>query len=201
MSLSLLEICSLDLFSDVSELKEKYAPDSVAAVLRIRDMYLWLIKSPSAKDAEFVREDVNRYKVSRPTAYSDLNVIKSLVPNLSKASVAFDRWRFTEMILETYNIAKMKKDVRTMERAAASLAKYLNLDKPEDQKLPFDQIPVQHFTPSDDPSVLGFERIPNLRERVKELIAKYSQEVPELKDIDYEEADLIIDINTEETPQ
>lgn len=193
MNVSLLEICLKDLFTDASELSEKYGEDTVKAVLRIRDMYLWLLKSPSAKDSEFVKECVGRYKVTRPTAYSDLNVIKTLLPKLSRAAKDFDRWRFTEMILETYNIAKFKKDVRTMERAAATLAKYLNLDKVEEERIPLDKIVVQPFIPDNDPRIIGFEPIPNLREHIRKLEKKYAAEVPELVDVDYEEADIRID--------
>ena len=189
-NISLLEICLQDLFTDLQELKDKYCGETVDSILRIRDMYLWLIQKPSSKDSEFVKEDVNRYKISRPTAYSDLNVIKGIVPKLSKAAKDFDRWRFTEMALETYNIAKMKKDVRTMERATATLAKYLNLDKIEDEKIPLDKIIVQPFVPDNDPRIIGFEPIPNLRERIKELEKKYGAEVPELSDVDFEEADI-----------
>lgn len=180
------------MFSPVDELEAKYTADTVASVLRIRDMYLWLIKFPSTKDADFVKEDCNRYKVSRPTAYADLSLLKAILPNIAKSTKEFNAWRFMEMILETYNLAKFKKDVRTMERAAATLAKYAGLDKDEPVTIPVGDILVQPFIPSDDPSVLGFKPIPNLRQRVKELMEKYSRDVPEIIDIEAEEADLAV---------
>lgn len=191
MNHSLLEKCMQDLFTDESELRDKYSQDTCLSILRIRDMYLWMVARPSSKDAAFVKEDCIRYKITRPTAYADLNIVKVLVSNISKSSKEFSIWRFTEMILETYNIAKFKKDVRTMERAAATFAKYCGLDKEEEEKLPLDKIIPQPFIPVDDPSVLGFKPIPNLRERVRELTEKYSQIVPDIIDIEAEEADII----------
>lgn len=192
MNISLLDICIRDLFSDSKELKDKYDPCTVDSILRIRDMYLWFIKSPSTKDAEFVKEDVGRYKVSRPTAYADLNIIKTILPNLSKANDEFNTWRFTQMVLETYNIAKSKKDVRTMERAVATFAKYMRLDKEIEEKLPLDKIIPQPFVPTEDPSGLGFKPIPNFREVRDRLLKKYMAEIPEVGDVEFEEIDITI---------
>lgn len=190
----LLEICLSDLFTDISQLREKYPEDTVLSVLRLRDMYLWLNARPSSRDADFIKEEVTRYHVSRPTAYSDLNILKTLLPGLSKKTKDFHMWQFLEMIRETYNIARAKKDVRTMERAAASFAKYTGLDKEEEQHLPLDQIIVQPFIPVDDPSVLGITPIPNRREYVRQIIQKYSRDVPDIMDIEAEEHDLLPDI-------
>lgn len=208
MNHSLLEICMADLFTDLSDLNGKYDATTVSSVIRIRDMYMYIIQRPSAKDADFVRECCNRHKVSRPTAYSDLSIIKSLLPNLSRSSKEFNMWKFTEMILETYNLAKAKKDVRTMERAVSSFGKYSGIDKEEETKVPFDLFVVQPFIPTEDPSVLGFEPIPNRREYTKKLIEKYSRDLPEITEIEYEEADVKsviddpgIEINDDNSPQ
>lgn len=192
MNKALLDICIKDLFLSAEELNGKYSPDTVSSILRVRDMYLWILKFPHAKDAEFVKEEVGRYRVSRPTAYADLNLIKALLPDLSKSSKEFQVWQFTQMVLETYRIALAKKDVRTMERAAATFARYLGLDKEKEEKLPLDKIIVQPIVPTDDPSVLGFKPIPNRRQLIESIIKKYSADVPDIMDIGYEEADVIL---------
>ena len=94
------------------------------------------------------------------------------------------------MIIETYKMAKARKDTKTMERAATSYAKYNRIDVDDEQELPYDLIVVQPFTATDDPSVLGINRTPGIKERIKELIAKYQKETIDIMDIDYEEPDL-----------
>lgn len=188
MNRALLDICMTDLFAEYADLQKKYSKDTVNSILRVRDMYLWVVKFPYLKDSDFAREDMKRYNVSRPTAYADLNLIKSLLPEISKSKKDFDRWRFTQMILDTYEIARIKKDVRTMERAAATYAKYTGLDKEEEEKLPLDKIIPQNFIPWHDPSIIGFKQMP--REQIKAIEDKYLKQLPELADVEYEDADV-----------
>ncbi|MDY2865664.1 MAG: hypothetical protein SOV34_03345, partial [Sodaliphilus sp.] len=49
----------------------------------------------------FVSEVMQRHSVSKVTAYSDLAVVKTLMPLLASASRDFHRWRFNEMIMQT----------------------------------------------------------------------------------------------------
>lgn len=152
-------------------------------------MYLWFIEQPHAKDAQFVSEVCDRFKVSRPTAYSDLAVIKVLLPELSKTARAFHRWRALDMILETYNTAKIKGDTRTMEKAASDYAKYTRIDD-DSEEIDLSDIQPQPFVPTMDPRVLGIEPIPDLKERKQALLEKYTREIADVKDISYEEIDL-----------
>ena len=122
--------------------------------------------------------------------YSDLAVIKQLLPALTSSSRDWHRWKANQMLLETYRMAKKRKDTKTMERAASSYAKYNRVDVEDEQVMPYDQIVVQPFTATDDPSVLGIKPIPNIEERIKELIAKYRRESMDIEDVNYEEADL-----------
>ena len=91
-------------------------------------MVTWCISNCDAKDRQFVDEIMQRYGISKVTAYADLKIVKSLLPNLSEASRDYHRWRYNEMILETYQMAKKRKDTKTMEKAATSYAKYNRID-------------------------------------------------------------------------
>lgn len=190
MNLSGLEACYQDLFSDLKDLELKYNKETVAKVVRVRDMYLHILKTPSMTDSEVIRTFTARYKISRPTAYSDLSVVKALLPMLSKEAREFHRWRTLEMLLETYRIAKAKMDVRTMERTASSYGKYTNSDKPDEETIDMSKvIPVQ-WIPTDDPTVLGLPKLENREEKIRELLNEFSATTPEILDIDYEEPDL-----------
>lgn len=186
----ILEICSKDLFTAEDELLEKYNAEQAQRVLRLRDMYNYYISNPDTKDRQFVDTAMSRHGIMKSQAYADLSIIKSLLPLLSSASRDFHRFRFNEMILETYQMAKARKDTKTMEKAASSYAKFNRVDLEDEQALPYDLILVQPFTATSDPRVLGIKPIPNVEEKIAAMLKKYRQESMDIDDVDYEEVDL-----------
>lgn len=185
-----LEVCRTDLFTKEDELRQAYPQILVDKVLRVRDMYNWCIANPDAKDRQFVEQELSRYDISKVVAYSDLGIIKALLPTLATASRDFHRWRYNEMILETYQMAKKRKDTKTMEKAASSYAKYNRIDLEDEQAVPYEMIVVQPFTATSDPTVLGIKPIPNINDKIKDMLNKYRAETIDIEDITYEEADL-----------
>lgn len=185
-----LELCRTDLFTKEDELRQAYPQLLVDKVLRVRDMYNWCIANPDAKDRQFVEQELSRYDISKVVAYSDLAIVKTLLPTLASASRDFHRWRYNEMILETYQMAKKRKDTKTMEKAASSYAKYNRIDLEDEQAVPYEMIVVQPFTATSDPTVLGIKPIPNINDKIKAMLNKYRAETIDIEDITYEEADL-----------
>ena len=185
-----LELCRSDLFTKEDELRNTYPQLLVDKVLRVRDMYNWCIANPDAKDRQFVEQELSRYDISKVVAYSDLAIVKTLLPTLATASRDFHRWRYNEMILETYQMAKKRKDTKTMEKAASSYAKYNRIDLEDEQAMPYEMIVVQPFTATSDPTVLGIKPIPNINDKIKAMLNKYRAETIDIEDITYEEADL-----------
>lgn len=185
-----LELCRSDLFTKEDELRQAYPQLLVDKVLRVRDMYNWCIANPDAKDRQFVEQELSRYDISKVVAYSDLAIVKTLLPTLATASRDFHRWRYNEMILETYQMAKKRKDTKTMEKAASSYAKYNRIDLEDEQAVPYEMIVVQPFTATSDPTVLGIKPIPNINDKIKAMLNKYRTETIDIEDITFEEADL-----------
>ena len=163
---------------------------AVEHVLRLKDMYAWYLAHPEEPDRVFVDTDISRHKVGKSTAYRDLSVLRTIIPHLSETSREFHRWRFNEMILETYKMAKLRKDTKTMEKAASSYAKFNRVDVEDEQEFPFDKIAVQPFTATSDPTVLGITPIPNLRELIKKKLKQYLDETLDIQDVDFEEVDV-----------
>lgn len=192
MNTSALEACHKDLFTDKSELEQLYSRDTVDKIIRVRDMYLTFLKSPSATDSEIIRTFTARYRVSRPTAYSDLAIVKALLPMLGKEARDFNKWRTLEMLLDTYRIAKAKMDVRSMERVASTYARVTNADQPEEQKIDISGIIPVPWVPTDDPTVLGLPRLENREQKIRSLLKELSAKTPDILDITYEEPDLQI---------
>ena len=185
-----LEVCRVDLFTAREVLEERYPLVIVAAVLRIRDEYNWFLSNPDAKDRQFVEQAVSRHGISRMQAYNDLAVVKALLPNLAQASRDFHRYRFNEMILETYQMAKKRKDTKTMEKAASSYAKNNRVDLEDEQTIPYELIIVQPFTATGDPTVLGIKPMPHLNQRIHAMKKLYSEDNHDMEDVKFEEADL-----------
>ena len=185
-----IDVCKKDLFTSESELLTKYDELTVQRVLRIRDLYAYAIANPDTKDRQFVERAMAEYGISQSSAYADLSIIKCLIPLLNSASRDWHRWKANEMLLETYRMAKARKDTKTMERAAASYAKYNRVDLEDEQNIPYEEIVVQPFTATDDPTVLGIKPIPNIQEKIKKMLEHYTKESMDIEDVEYEEYDL-----------
>ena len=190
---SAIEVCRADLFTKVSDLQQRYPQVIVDKVLRVREMYNWFIANPDGTDREFVAEVCQRHEIHRTTAYSDLAVVKSLLPMLGSASRDFHRWRTNEMLIATYKMAEKRKDSKTMERAATAYGKLNRVDLEDEQAIPLDQILVQPFTATDDPRVLGIEPIAIIAEKSSWMIEIYRKETMDIEDVEFDEVDLEFD--------
>lgn len=192
-AITALDACRQDLFTSETRLRELYPDDVAAKVMRVREMYTWLLSKPDTPDKLLVEAIVQAHGISRVTAYSDLSAVKALLPQLSEASRAFHRWRYNEMILDTYRQAQEKGDVKTMEKAATSYAKHNRIDQEDEQQVPYELIVVQPFTATSDPRTLGIEPIPDLKQKIRAMIEKYRAETLDIDDVEYEEVDLEMD--------
>ena len=188
-----IDVCRAHLFTKEVELREQYPQAVVDKVLRVREMYNWFIANPDGTDREFVAEVCQRHGIHRTTAYSDLAVVKSLLPMLGSASRDFHRWCTNEMLIATYKMAEKRKDSKTMERAATAYGKLTRVDLEDEQAITLDQILVQPFMATDDPRVLGIEPIPNIAEKISAMIEKYRAETIDIEDVEFEEVDLELD--------
>jgi len=97
-----IDVCRAHLFTKEVELREQYSQAIVDKVLRIREMYNWFIANPDGIDREFVVELMQRHAISKSTSYSDLAVVKTLLPTLASASRDFHRWRYNEVYKDRY---------------------------------------------------------------------------------------------------
>ena len=188
-----IEVCRTELFTKEVELRERYPQAIVDKLLRVREMYNWFIANPDGTDREFVAEVCQRHGIHRTTAYSDLSVVKSLLPMLGSASRDFHRWRTNEMLIATYKMAEKRKDSKTMERAATAYGKLNRVDLEDERAMPYDLIVPQPFTATDDPRVLGIEPIPNINDKIAAMIDKYRKETIDIEDVEFEEYDLEFD--------
>jgi len=188
--LKTLDLARQEMFTPVEELEGRYAPERVQHLVRLRDMYNWFLNDPSGRDRAFVAAFQAKYSLSASAVYSDLAVVKQLMPLLTPATREFWRTRVSDMLLETYNMAKSRKDTKAMAMAAKELGRVNRVELDDEKELPFDLIVIQPFTPSFDPTIIGCKPIPNVDEVKAQLRKKLASDIPDLEDVDYEPADL-----------
>lgn len=186
---SALDACRKDLFTSEAELREKYTPSMAEKVLRLREMYnLWLT-NPAMKDRQLRDALMSRYKLSQSAAYEYISVIHQLVPLLATKSQEFHLARGNEMLLETYAMAKARKDTKTM---AATAASYLKYNKVEEQEfaIPYEEMIPQPFCATYDVRTLGIKPIPDYYNYVRKLTKDLMKDFPDIVDVEAEEIDL-----------
>lgn len=187
---SALDACKLDLFSSDEDLRAKYPVAFAERVMRIRDMYNYWLSNPSMKDRQLRDQIMSRYDVSQSCAYADISIIHQLAPLVASNSRDFHRVRYNEMILETYAMAKARKDTKTMERAATSYAKNNRVDLEDEVAMPYDEIVVQPFCATLDVTVLGLPAITDVYNHIDKLTKELSRDFADISDVDFEEVDL-----------
>lgn len=191
---SIVDTARDHLFADTRDMDLAGLPATTQEhLIRLRDLYNFWLCHPRTKDKEIVIKLQQDYKIGKSQAYADLSVLKALLGEFQKTSKDYHRYRFIEMINEAFEVARINKDAKAMAAAADKYAKYTQLDKEDEVNLAYDQIVVQTFVPTDDPSVAGFKPIPNLREVIRKKIAHYAQDYEYIKEIEPEEEDMNLD--------
>lgn len=184
------EIVKKDLFTDSVELTNRYPQQVIGHLLRVRDMYNIVLANPAQRDRDTVKTVCAKYGISLTQAYQDLQYIHTLLPMLSQATKAFHRYRANEMLLQAFEQAEKEGDYKEMGRIASAYSKVNRVDTEDEQVIPYEDIVVQPFVPTTDPTVLGIKPIKNLKERIAFLLHKYGADNPDIEDIEAEEADL-----------
>lgn len=183
-----LAICQKHLFSDITTMEQDRVPTIIRErIVRVRDVYNYWLQFPSKRETELVQHIMNKYELQKTAAYDDLKLIKLLLGDLNQSSKEFHRWRFNNMIMEAVDMAKRRKDARSLVAALDKYAKYNKLDKDDEMDKPFDVIAVQPFEPTDNPEVIGIKRVPNIAEKIQKKLKQYWNE--DIEDVMYESAD------------
>lgn len=170
------------------ELREqKVNPLMLERLHRIRGLYAFWLQYPNKTKAEVVQQDTALFKVSQSKAYEDVQLVEILLGDIQRMTKDFARWRFNMMNERHIRDAERAKDWRAVASLEKNFIKANQLDKEDTPEIAFDEIVPLQIEPTDDPSVLGIKKVPNLRERKARLINKYSKEMPEYTD--YEEVE------------
>lgn len=171
---------------DDAELRQLRVAEGVLLRLhRIHGMYAYWLQFPSKVDNDLVQYDMAMFKVSRSLAYEDLHLVKVLLGNLQQTTKEFMRWKINKSLEQDIAAARRAGDFRSVAALSKVLVANNRTDKDDEPDLEFDKIVPQNFEPTDDPTVLGIERIPDLRGKIRALYKRYSNTM--IQDADFEE--------------
>lgn len=160
--------------SDDELFERRIAQTVIERIHRLRGLYAYWLQFPQKFDQDIVQYDMAMFKVGKSQAYDDLHLVRLILGNLQQASKDFMRWKINQDLEQDLKAARRAGDHRSV--AAIEKNRILNnrTDKEDELELEFDKIIPQQFVPVDDPTVLGIKKLPGLRNRIRELVKKYS---------------------------
>jgi hypothetical protein len=184
-----LELCRRHLYDDVDKLKH-LAENVRSRLLRIRSGYTLWNEFPRKKQKEIAQHIMQMYGVQKSVAYDDIRLIQDLLGSINRSSKDWHLYQFNMRINRAYEIAENKNDSDAMTKAMNVYGKYNQLDKDDPTEFPWDEIRPQNFEITSDPSVIGIKPIPNLKDKIAKLYAKYQEDLESVEDVTYEEMDI-----------
>lgn len=160
--------------SDDELFEQRIAQTVIERIHRLRGLYAYWLQFPQKFDQDIVQYDMAMFKVGKSQAYDDLHLVRLILGNLQQASKDFMRWKINQDLEQDLKAARRAGDHRSV--AAIEKNRILNnrTDKEDELELEFDKIIPQQFVPVDDPTVLGIKKLPDLRNRIRMLVKKYS---------------------------
>lgn len=189
---AIIDIAHEYLFADSDKMVAAGLPAAtIRHIVRLRDIYSYWLSFPSKRDRDIVGELRSRYGIGDTVAREDLRLIKNLLGEFQKVSKDYMRYRVTMMLNRAYEKADAANNTRDMVAAAKALKEVHQLDKDDPRADILDKVMPIALNFTDDPTVIGIQRMPDFRNRIKEVKNKYWLEQTE--DVEFEEIDAKLD--------
>ena len=181
MKEELLNTVEQYLFSSVEELQKAKIPQPQRdRLFRLREMYFFWREHPRMAERDVVAEIRRRYKLGLSSAYEDVRLIKMVVGKMTQTPIEYHRWQFLAKFDQTWEMAVLKQDTRTMERLLNTYGKYTRLGEDEKENIPYSDIIPPFLEITTDATVAGFKPLPNAREIAAKLEKRYIQEIEQI---------------------
>ena len=165
-------------------LEQHIAEPIIARVIRLRAIYTYWCRFSSKGVRDIVEFDMLQMKVGESQAYDDVTILKNIMGNLQESSKKFWRWRINQMLEEDRLAAKRAGDHRAVASIEKNFIKNNMTDKEDTPDMAYDKIVPVELVPTDDPTVIGIKKIPDLRGKIRKMLRKYEAD-PEF--VQYEE--------------
>lgn len=144
---------------------------------RLRDMYSYWLRNPKQGDRHILAEIKRRNGLGDTQAYEDLRLLKLCLGNLQQMTRDWYQYLFIARCEEGFQMARDKGDAGAFAKVLASLGKFTRLDHEQLTGPDYSQIIPQQFEITSDPSVAGFQRIPNVLQLTQQLERRFKKEI------------------------
>lgn len=166
------------LFASEEEMEKAHVPIDVRQRLyRLRDMYSYWLRNPKQGDRHILAEIKRRNGLGDTQAYEDLRLLKLCLGNLQQMTRDWYQYLFIARCEEGFQMARDKGDAGAFAKVLASLGKFTRLDHEQLTGPDYSQIIPQQFEITSDPSVAGFQRIPNVLQLTQQLERRFKKEI------------------------
>lgn len=173
--LSFFEKLQLYLLDDDDNIPNyhKFTPKELEVKKRYANVFAFWIDKPTLSEKKIIQYLIREFGIKKSQAYRDMHTIKILLGNVNNAKKEWQRFKVIAMIDKAFEIAERKKSAKDMINAANALIKATQLDKEDQQKIPFEEIVPPTWEITDDVTVLGVPAIENAEELKEKLRKKY----------------------------
>ena len=102
-----------------------------------------------------------------------------------KADKEFQRLRANHLLEQAAAaaLAGEERQAKALTKIAEAIVKANQLDEPEGEDYPFDEIVPRDESFSVDPEVIGIKKVPGIEEKARKLLKQYTQEIDDDIDI------------------
>ena len=130
---------------------------------------------------------ITQFGIGRVQAYRDMATVKLLFGSAPKAEKEFQRMRANRLLeaAQAAALAGDDKQAKSLTKIAEVIVKTNQLDQPDGEDYPWEEIVPRDESFSVDPETIGIAKVPNIEEKVKKLLAQYTSEID---DVDIQDA-------------
>lgn len=173
------------LFATEEEMSEaKLSAAARERLMRLRSGYTFWTSRPTLFPRAVISFLEKEFKIPYRTAWADVHDIKMLLGNMQDEARQYREWQFYQRFEEAWQAARESKSPASeMGKLLAVYVKAAHLDRDEPQRADYAAIQPQQFVITADPADAGFKRIPNIEEKARRLLARYTQDVEEYTEL------------------
>lgn len=148
---------------------------------RLKAVFARWLENPLITDTQMRDYIMTQYGVGRAKAYDDISVVKACFGYMPKADKEYQRMKANRLLEKAAAAAEAgdDKQAKALTKIAETLVKVNHLDQPEGEEFPWDDIIPKDESFSVDPAVIGIEKVPNIEEKARKLLERYTADIDE----------------------
>ena len=155
---------------------------------RLRDAYTHWLSNPLLSDNRMRDYLMATHQVSTSQAYRDITLIKMLFGSVQASNKEQMRYKANYLYDAAAAAAMAGNDAKakSLTKIADGIVRNNRLEEQEGEDYPWEEIVPADISLTVDPSVIGIEPIPNVREKAAKLLKAYTEDIdgPEIRNRD-----------------